>query len=163
MAALVAGAQIAGGLITPLIRKRFARRTSALIFLTVAGAMLLAVIGLVPNFWVVVVLIVFWGLADAAAMPVRRAYLNGMIPSQQRATILSFDSLIGNAGGIVAQPALGRAADVYSYRVSYLISAAGSALALPFLLRARAAADPADRETAPPTDESAGSAQQVDA
>jgi MFS family permease len=163
VAALVAGAQIAGGLITPLIRKRFARRTSALIFLTVAGAMLLAVIGLVPNFWVVVVLIVFWGLADAAAMPVRRAYLNGMIPSQQRATILSFDSLIGNAGGIVAQPALGRAADVYSYRVSYLISAAGSALALPFLLRARAAADPADRETAPPTDESAGSAQQVDA
>ena len=31
-----------------------------------------------------------------------------MIPSQQRATILSFDSLIDNAGGIVAQPALGK-------------------------------------------------------
>jgi hypothetical protein len=86
-----------------------------------------------------------------------------MIPSQQRATILSFDSLIGNAGGIVAQPALGRAADVYGYRLSYLISAVGSALALPFLLRARVAADPADVKTAPPTEESAGSTQQVDA
>jgi MFS family permease len=129
----------------------------------VAGAVLLGLIGLLANFWVVVTLIVFWGLADAAAMPVRRAYLNGMIPSQQRATILSFDSLIGNAGGIVAQPALGRAADVYSYRVSYLISAAGSLLALPFLLRARTLAHPADRETAAPNQESTGSAQQVDA
>jgi MFS family permease len=163
VAALVAGAQIAGGLLTPFIRKRFSRRTSAMIFLMVASAVLLGLIGLIANFWVVVTLIVFWGLADAAAMPVRRAYLNGMIPSQQRATILSFDSLIGNAGGIVAQPALGRAADVYGYRVSYLISAAGSLLALPFLLRARTLAHPADRETAAPNQESAGSAQQVDA
>jgi MFS family permease len=163
VAAIVAGAQIAGGLLTPFIRKLFTRRTSVLLVVTAAGVVLLALIGLVANFWLVVTLIVLWGLADAAAEPVRRAYLNGMIPSQQRATILSFDSLIGNAGGIAAQPALGRAADVYGYRLSYLISAIGSALALPFLLRARIAADPADVETAPPTEESAGSAQQVDA
>jgi MFS family permease len=163
VAALVAGAQIAGGLLTPFIRKRFSRRTSALLVLTSAGVVLLALIGLVANFWVVLTLIVLWGLADAAAEPVRRAYLNGMIPSQQRATILSFDSLIGNAGGVAAQPALGRAADVYGYPLSYLASAVGSAFALPFLLRARTLAHPADRETAPPTEESAGSAQQVDA
>jgi MFS family permease len=163
VAAIVAGAQIAGGLLTPFIRKLFTRRTSVMLVLTAVSVVLLGLIGLVANFWLVVTLIVLWGLADAAAEPVRRAYLNGMIPSQQRATILSFDSLIGNAGGIVAQPALGRAADVYSYRLTYLVSAAASALALPFLLRARAAAHPADRETTPPTDESAGSAQQVDA
>jgi MFS family permease len=163
VAALVAGAQIAGGLLTPLIRKLFSRRTSALLVLTAVSLVLLAVIGLVANFWVVVALIVLWGLADAAAEPVRRAYLNGMIPSQQRATILSFDSLIGNTGGVVAQPALGRAADAYGYGISYVISAIASALALPFLLRARAAAHPADREIAMPTDKSAGSAQQVDA
>ena len=116
VAAIVAGAQIVGGLLTPFIRRLFTRRTSAMIVLTAIGVVLLALIGLVANFWVVVTLIVLWGLTDAAAEPVRRAYLNGMIPSQQRATILSFDSLIGNAGGIVAQPALGRAADVYGYR-----------------------------------------------
>ena len=60
-----------------------------------------------------------------------------MIPSQQRATILSFDSLMTSAGGIVAQPALGKSADVWGYQVSYLLSAAGSALALPFIVRAR--------------------------
>ena len=163
VAALVAGAQIVGGVLAPFLRKLFTRRTSAMLVLTAATVLLLALIGLVANFWLVVTLIVLWGLADAAAEPVRRAYLNGMIPSQQRATILSFDSLIGNAGGIVAQPALGRTADLYGYRMSYLASAIAAALALPFLLRARAAAHPADSETAPPTEASAGSAQQVDA
>jgi sugar phosphate permease len=73
-----------------------------------------------------------------------------MIPSQERATILSFDSLINNAGGIVAQPALGKSADIWGYQVSYLLSAAASALALPFIARARRLDTPADHETAPP-------------
>jgi hypothetical protein len=45
----------------------------------------------------------------------------------------------------VAQPALGRAADVYGYGASYVIAAAIEALALPFILLARrehAASDP---------------------
>jgi len=41
-------------------------------------------------------------------MPVRQAFVNGLIPSEQRATVLSFDSLMGSAGGVVFQPALGR-------------------------------------------------------
>ena len=56
-----------------------------------------------------------------------------MIPSQQRATILSFDSLMGSTGGVWAQPVLGRAADVWGYAPSYLLSAAIAALALPFI------------------------------
>ena len=164
VAAIVAGAQIVGGLITPLIRRWFRRRTSVMILMTALSVMLLAAVGLATSFWVVLVLIVLSSLADAAAEPVRRAYLNGMIPSQQRATILSFDSLIGSAGGIVAQPALGRVADVYSYRISYLWSAIGSALALPFLLRARAAKAPADQETSAPSEEAGqASATEVDA
>jgi MFS family permease len=164
VAAIVAGAGIVGGLITPLVRKLFRRRTTVLILMTAISALLMAGVGLARSFWVVVVLIVLSSLADAAADPVRRAYLNGMIPSQQRATILSFDSLITSGGGIVAQPALGRVADVYSYRVSYLWSAVGSALALPFLLRARAANAPADVETeAPPEEAGQASSTQVDA
>jgi MFS family permease len=162
-AAIVAGAQIVGGLITPLVRRWFRRRTSVMILMTAISVVLMAAVGLAANFWVVVAMLAVWGLADAAAEPVRRAYLNGMIPSQQRATILSFDSLIGNAGGIVVQPALGRAADLYGYRMSYLASAVVSALAVPFLLRARTAAHPADREITPPRDQGAGSAKQVDA
>jgi MFS family permease len=163
VAAIVAGAQIVGGLSTPLIRRWFARRTSVMLLMAAIGVALMTGVGLVADFWVAIVLIVLWALTDAASEPVRRAYLNAMIPSQQRATILSFDSLVSSAGGIVSQPALGRVADVFSYRTSYLWSAIGSALALPFLLRARAAKAPADRETSAPEATPKESATQVEA
>jgi MFS family permease len=53
----------------------------------------------------------------------RQALLNDMIPSQQRATILSFDSLMSSAGGVWGQPVLGRAADAWGYAPSYAMSA----------------------------------------
>ena len=67
----------------------------------------------------------------------RQTFLNGLIPSEQRATVLSFDNLMGSAGGVVIQPALGRTADLYGYPASYLVSAGISALALPFVWLAR--------------------------
>jgi MFS family permease len=92
----------------------------------------------------VLVLIVLWGLLGAAGEPVRQAYLNGMIPSQQRATVLSLDSLMASAGGVVSQPLLGRSADLWGYPFSYVLSAGLSALALPFVWLARRERDPAD-------------------
>ena len=80
-----------------------------------------------------IALVVVWALLFAATMPIRQAYLNGLIPSRQRATILSFDSLMSSSGGVWAQPALGRAADAWGYPPTYLISAGISASALPFL------------------------------
>ena len=149
VAALVAGAGIIGGLLAPVFRRLFHRRTSALLIMQSVAVGMLALIGLIHNFWAVIAFILVWGLVYAAAHPIRQAYLNGLIPSQQRATILSFDSLMGSAGGIVAQPVLGRSADVWSYPISYVISAAWAALSLPFLVRARQMKMPADTETAP--------------
>jgi MFS family permease len=159
VAALVAGAQIVGGLLTPWIRRAFKRRTSVLLLFEGLAVAMLALIGLVANFWVVVVLIMLWALVSYIGTPIRQAYLNGMIPSQERATILSFDSLINNAGGIVSQPLLGKSADVWGYQVSYLLSAAGSVLALPFIARARRLNMPADVATEPRD----SSAKEIDA
>jgi MFS family permease len=159
VAALLAAAQIVGGLLTPRIRAAFQRRTTALLILQGLAVILLALIGLISNFWAVLVLITLWGLVGAAAIPIRQTYLNGMIPSQQRATILSFDSLINSAGGIVAQPALGKSADIWGYQVSFLLSAAGTALALPFIARARQLNTPADLAAEP----KANSAKEIDA
>ena len=97
------------------------------------------------SFWVVVGLLVVWSMTTAAAFPMRQAYLNGLIPSQERATVLSFDSLMGSAGGVVIQPVLGRAADVWSYSTSYVIASGIQLIALPFVVLARrehAASDP---------------------
>jgi len=144
VAAIVAGAQIAGGIAAPRIRKRFERRTSALILIAVLNVVALGLIGVLDNFWAVLGLIVVWGLLFAAAMPIRQAYLNGLIPSQQRATILSFDSLMGSAGGVWTQPVLGRAADVWGYAPSYLLGAGIYTLAVPFLVLSRRENSPAD-------------------
>jgi MFS family permease len=159
VAALVAAAQILSGFLTPLIRRAFRRRTSALLTLEALAVAMLALIGLAGNFWVTTVLIMLWALAAYVGTPIRQAYLNGMIPSHERATILSFDSLINSTGGIVAQPLLGKSADVWGYQVSYLLSAAGSALALPFIARARRLNAPADYDTEPRS----SSADQIDA
>jgi MFS family permease len=148
VAAIVAGAQIVGGLAAPWIRRLFHRRTSALLASVGASAATLALIGLFESLWPVLGLIVVWGLLFAATTPIRQAYLNGMIPSQQRATILSFDSMLGSSGGVVVQPVLGRSADVWGYGASYALGAGISALALPFVLLSRLQNAPADTASA---------------
>ena len=143
-AAIVAGSQIAGGYLAPRIRALFERRTTALILGTTASSLVLALLGFTNAFWVALLLLVVWGMIFAAEMPIRQAYLNGMIPSQQRATVLSFDSLMGNTGGVVIQPVLGKSADVYSYATSYVIGAAIQVLAVPLLFLSRRENSPSD-------------------
>jgi hypothetical protein len=61
--------------------------------------------------------------------------------------VLSFDSLMGSSGGVFIQPALGRAADVYSYATSLVIGGVIELLAVPFLLLSRREGSPADTAT----------------
>jgi MFS family permease len=136
-AAIVAGAQIVGGLIVPHLGRVYRRRTSMLLAGVALGSGALAVIGLVPRFWIAIVLMAVWGLMFAAMTPVRQAYLNGLIESKERATVLSFDSLLSSSGAVAAQPALGRVADAWGYPMSYVCSAGLQALSIPFLWLAR--------------------------
>jgi MFS family permease len=147
-AAIVAGSQIVGGYAAPRIRRLFRKRTSALILGTLASALILALLGLTGSFALALVLLVAWGLIFAAEMPIRQAYLNDMIPSQQRATVLSFDSLMGSSGGVVIQPALGKAADVYSYGTSFLFASVVQLAAVPFIVLSRRERNPADTAVA---------------
>lgn len=137
VAAMIATAQIAGGFMAPRIRKMFSKRTTALFMGTLFTSLILLLVGFVNNFYVALLLIFLWGLLFAALFPIRQAYLNGLIPSEQRATVLSFDSLMGSSGGIVVQPILGKAADVWNYSTSYAVGAVFQAAALPFIWLAR--------------------------
>ena len=149
-AAVMAGSQIVGGALASSLRRLFRRRTSALLLAESVGAIVLILVGLFPNFWVALLLIVVTSLLWSMIMPIRQAYLNDLIPSQQRATILSFDSLVNSSGGVVAQPILGRAADVWGYPGSYLLGGAISALTIPFLALSRRQRSPADLGAATP-------------
>lgn len=148
-AAIVAGAQIAGGLLVPFVGKLFHRRTAVVLTAYVISTVVLAIVGFVPNFWIVVTLLILWGLMFSAVTPVRQSFLNGLIPSEQRATVLSFDSVFGSAGGVVIQPVLGKVADVWSYPASYVFSAVFQSFAIPFAWLAR-------REKAAPDEISEG-------
>ena len=147
-AAIIAGTEIVGGLTAALLPRVFARRTHVLLLTTSVSVVCLFGMGSTHKFWIAIAALVLWGLAFSASRPVRQAYMNGIIPSAQRATVLSFDNLMGSAGGVVAQPALGRMADTAGYAATYVASAAIQVVALPFLLlarRERAPSDPIDQ------------------
>jgi MFS family permease len=156
-AAIVAGAEVLGGWVAPRIRRLVGKRTTVLILSSLGSCLILVVLGFTRVFWVALVLLALWALVASAGTPVRQAYLNDMIASRQRATVLSFDSLMGSSGGVVVQPALGRAADVYGYPASLAISGLIELIAVPFLLasrRQRPAADQANASTNAPDAES---------
>jgi MFS family permease len=132
-AAIVGGAQIAGGLLVARLSRVVTRRTTLLLAAVLASGLTLLLIGLVPRFPVAVTLLVVWGLLFAMVSPVRQAYLNDQIPSEQRATGLSFDSLMGSGGGVIAQPILGKTADIWGYPASYLAAATIQLMAAPFI------------------------------
>lgn len=137
IAAVVAGAQIAGGIFSPFIRKLFTRRTTAIITGTVLGTLFILLIGVAGNFYLIIGITIIWALLSSAVTPIRQAYLNSLIPSEQRATVLSFDNLMGSSGGIIVQPFLGKAADIWSYPVSFLLGGFFQIMALPFLFKAK--------------------------
>jgi MFS family permease len=149
-AAIIAATGIIGGLLVPRIRHVFRRRTTTLMTMTAVSIGSMAVLGLTRSFWIAIVVVVVWGMAFAASTPVRQAYINGVIPSAQRATVLSFDNMMASAGGVMAQPGLGKVADVAGYARSYLVCAAIQLAALPFLLLARRENAVSDSTDAPP-------------
>lgn len=143
-AAALSLSQVAGGLLAPRLRGLFVRRTSMVIGASLASVASLVVLGVNSLFWLAIVFLVVWGFVVAVAAPVRQAYLNDMIPSKQRATVLSFDSLFGNLGGVFIQPALGRAADIGGYGISLVIGGAVELIGITLVLASRRQRDPAD-------------------
>ncbi|MBX0300384.1 MFS transporter [Cryobacterium sp. 1639] len=146
-AAILSLAQIAGGVLAPRIRVLFARRTSTVILASLVSVVSLVILGVNSLFWLAVIMLMVWGFVFAVAEPVRQAYLNDMIPSKQRATVLSFDSLFGSLGGVFIQPALGRSADIWGYGASLVIGGLVELIGVPIMLASRRQRDPADTRT----------------
>ena len=67
-AAIVAGAQILGGLAAPRIRGRFQKRTSALLITATLSSITMALVGVFEHFWAVIGLTVVWALLFAASI-----------------------------------------------------------------------------------------------
>ena len=76
--------------------------------------------------------------------PVKQGYIHQIIPGEQRATVLSFDSLIGNGGGMAGQPFLGYLSRAFSISAGYLAGAILLTGVLPYLRSIRGSGETAD-------------------
>jgi MFS family permease len=136
-AALIAGAQIIGGFLVPYVRQMFHRRTTILLGTVLVSTTMLFLLGLYVNFYLAIIFVAAWAFAFSISEPIYMAFINELIPSKQRATIISFNSLMGSSGGVVFQPVLGRAADMFGYATTYLMSSAVTSCALIFVFLTR--------------------------
>ena len=86
--------------------------------------------GLVPAA-LAIALWIGWSVAFGLLGPVRSGFINEHIPSAQRATILSLDSLFADAGGAVGQPALGWLSTRFSIALAWIAGSVFFAAAAP--------------------------------
>jgi predicted MFS family arabinose efflux permease len=119
------------------VMDRGPRRSSVLLWTAAAATICVVVAGLVHVFWVAVPLYVLACLLDGIAAPIRMAWLNACIPSQERATLISLNSLFGEAGGTVGQLGLGVVSRAVSIPAAWVLGGALQAMALPFICMAR--------------------------
>jgi len=105
---------IAGNALVAPLSRLVRSRTGLLMLSVVVQAAMATACGMVgrgvgspDRFYVVVALYLVYGLAVGVAMPVKQAYLNAHIPSAQRATIISLDSMFANVGGVLGQSGWG--------------------------------------------------------
>jgi MFS family permease len=142
-AALFAVAQMIGGASVKWVRRHFSSRTGIILVQIVVSSLALVGVGAaelleIPiGFWVAIALLAVVSLGWAVSGPVQQAFINEVIPSQQRATVLSFSSLMTSAGGVVTQPVLGRIADVYSLGLGYAVAGAVYMIQFPFVWAVR--------------------------
>ncbi len=137
ISALVGLSLIVGNaLVAPL--SRVVRTRTGLLMVSVAVQAVLAVAcGLLTNFFVVVSLYLLYGVAVGLALPVKQAYLNAHIPSAQRATIISLDSMFASSGGALGQTVWGWVARTRSIGTAWAWSGLTLVLGIPLYWLAR--------------------------
>ncbi len=137
ISSLVGVSLIAGNALVAPLSRAVPTRAGVLALSVAIQAATAAACGLLSDFYVVVSLYLVYGMAVGIALPVKQAYLNAHIPSAQRATIISLDSMFANVGGVVGQSGWGWLARVRSIGEAWAYSGATLLLALPLYWLAR--------------------------
>jgi MFS family permease len=144
VAAGVALATMCGNQVVRIASRFCGRRTTLLL---AAGALetgAAVAIGLTGSFWVALPALLLVMGATGVTGPVRSAYLHQVVPSEQRATVVSFDSLVGNVGGIGGQVGLGALGEARAVGTAFVAGGLVTGAALPLLARLRRLGGSAD-------------------
>jgi MFS family permease len=144
IAALVALSTIAGNAVVERVSQLCVRRTTLMLWAAGIQTAAAVGVGLAGSFWWAVGLYLLAMLTLGISGPVRQAYLHQVIPSQQRATVVSFDALVGSLGSVVGQTSLGYVSQKRSIADGYVAGGIATVLVLPVLGLLRRMREPAD-------------------
>jgi MFS family permease len=144
VAALIALSTIVGNSLLEFFTRFCGRRTTLLVWAAVVMVAATVGVGLAGSFWLAVALLLVATVAEGVAMPVQQAYLHEVVPSSQRATVVSSVSLVSSAGGIGGQLGLGYIARAQSVAAGYVTGGLAMLLAVPPLLLLRRMGERAD-------------------
>ena len=144
IAALISVSTICGNALADLLSRPCKKRTTLLFW--AAGIQTAAAIGvgLADSFWLAVALFLVVTGAMGVMGPAKQAYLHNIIPSKHRASVISFDSMMGNAGAILGQSGLGYLSRVRSIADGYVVGGMATVLVLPLLATLRRLGERAD-------------------
>jgi predicted MFS family arabinose efflux permease len=137
-ASAFAGAMIAGNAIVDRLSSFCGRRTTLLLWAGGLQSGAAVVVGLTESFWIALASMIVLAAGLGMTGPVKQAYLHASVASSQRATVVSFDSMFGNGGGVVGQAGLGWVSRARSIEDGYVLGGLATALALPLLWGVRA-------------------------
>jgi len=157
VAALVGLASIAGNLMMDRISRTIGTRTGVLIAAVAVRTVTILLCGLASSFGVAVTLYLVSNVAMGVAGPIRSAMINAHIPSGERATILSIDSLFSELGSGIGQSGWGYLARQRGIGSAWAAAGAFLVLGIPFLLLARRA-NPTGDQVVPATPQPAAAA-----
>jgi MFS family permease len=137
VAAGIALATMAGNQVVTFASRFCGRRTTLLLAAAVLQSGAAVLIGLAGSFWLASAGVLLVSLSLGVTGPVRSAYLHQVVPSEQRATVVSFDSMLSNAGSIGGQVGLGALGEARSVGSAFVLGGVATAAALPILGRLR--------------------------
>jgi MFS family permease len=137
IASLVALATIVGNGVVEWFTRYCGRRTTLLVCAAALFSTAAVGVGLAGSFWLAVGLYLLVMGSVGVYRPVKQAYLHQVIPSEQRATVISFDSLVANGGGVLGQIGLGYVAQTRSIALGYVVGGLAALLALPVIILLR--------------------------
>lgn len=132
----VSFAMMMGSFLVKQLLKREKSYTWILILTVLILGIPIILISTSSVFGVVLLGFITYELGRGMLNPIQKAYLNKHIPSEQRATVLSFDSMMGRLGAALGLVILGFVAKNYSIQTSWFISGILLLFLVPIYLKA---------------------------
>ena len=143
--ALMSLSIIVGNALVDRLTRYCGRRTTLLLIASAVETAAAIGIGLADSFTAAVASFLVMMAASGVVGPVKQAYLHASIPSEHRATVISFDSMFQNGGGILGQIGLGHFSRARGIGPAYALGGFATVLALPMLWILRRLGGPADQ------------------